>query len=211
MLPSLFKEHILFLEDTDHEAAVGCTGGVHRVTIAPHIVAGSSGSIIIHQTAFEHERLFDAAAPVFQQACTRFHAKNRCERCAVRVTPEHFHFDSRKPRRLPGEAGHFDVVRAGFGIDHLHNMSLDLIGNPSCLTSWRAADEGHYIGQVLRCEILLQTVWHEGLARVGLTSSPKIGPEKVRESIRAVGPERILSDEAETSYGGPDYLEAAKG
>ena len=31
-----------------------------------------------------------------------------------------------------------------------------------------------------------------------MTSSPKIGPGKVRESSRAEGPERILSDEAKT-------------
>jgi len=32
-----------------------------------------------------------------------------------------------------------------------------------------------------------------------LTSPPKIGPVSVRESYRVEGPERILSDESETS------------
>ena len=42
-----------------------------------------------------------------------------------------------------------------------------------------------------------------------LTSSPKIVPLDVRESCRAGGPERIFSDEAETTYGRPNRCETA--
>ena len=42
-----------------------------------------------------------------------------------------------------------------------------------------------------------------------LASSPKTDPVGVRESFRAAGPERILLDESETTYGGSDHYEVA--
>ena len=42
-----------------------------------------------------------------------------------------------------------------------------------------------------------------------LTFPPKIGPGRVRESCRAEGPERTLTDGTETSSCGPDYLQVA--
>ena len=42
-----------------------------------------------------------------------------------------------------------------------------------------------------------------------LTSSPKLVPAAVRESFRAAGPERILSDESETTLSGSDHSEVA--
>ena len=42
-----------------------------------------------------------------------------------------------------------------------------------------------------------------------LTSSPKTDPVGVRESFWAAGPERILLDESETTYGGSDHYEVA--
>ena len=44
-----------------------------------------------------------------------------------------------------------------------------------------------------------------------VTLFSKNGPGKVRESNLAGGPERILSDETETSFIGPNLLEAAQG
>ena len=44
---------------------------------------------------------------------------------------------------------------------------------------------------------------------VPVTSSPKTVPGAVRESIRAAGPERILSDESETTLSGSDHSEVA--
>ena len=43
----------------------------------------------------------------------------------------------------------------------------------------------------------------------GVTSSPKTVPGAVRESTRAAGPERILSDESETTLSGSDHSEVA--
>ena len=42
-----------------------------------------------------------------------------------------------------------------------------------------------------------------------MTSSPKLVPAAVRESFRAAGPERILSDESETTLSGSDHSEVA--
>ena len=42
-----------------------------------------------------------------------------------------------------------------------------------------------------------------------VTSSPKLVPAAVRESFRAAGPERILSDESETTLSGSDHSEVA--
>ncbi len=44
---------------------------------------------------------------------------------------------------------------------------------------------------------------------VQLTSPPKLVPAAVRESFRAAGPERILSDESETTLSGSDHSEVA--
>ena len=42
-----------------------------------------------------------------------------------------------------------------------------------------------------------------------MASSPKTDPVGVRKSFRAAGPERILLDESETTYGGSDHYEVA--
>ena len=52
-------------------------------------------------------------------------------------------------------------------------------------------------------------LWNNHRLLPKLTSSPKTVPGAVRESIRAAGPERILSDESETTLSGSDHSEVA--
>ena len=60
---------------------------------------------------------------------------------------------------------------------------------------------------------LPESVWFmsvcEWALKINLTSFPKTVPGTAREFIRAAGPERILSDESETTHSGSDHSEVA--
>ena len=76
---------------------------------------------------------------------------------------------------------------------------IDLVDNKESKTFYKFGDGDYFF---LRKESV-------GSAGVGMTSSPKLVPAAVRESFRAAGPERILSDESETTLSGSDHSEVA--
>ena len=115
---SSVEELVRLLKNPQGNAALRRVGGMDRFAVAPDVIARRTGSVIIHQTAFQDECLFDAAMTVSGKRCSRSQAEQRGKCLAVNIAPQDLQLDTWKAGWLPGEFCHRNVVRSEFKAGH---------------------------------------------------------------------------------------------